>query len=151
MESLFATIQPWHWLVFGILLLVAETLGAGGFLIGIAIAAFVQSIIAVSANNLSWDFQLLLFGLNSLLFTVIYWKFFRKFNQKTDAPTINNRAAQLVGRQLLLEQPLTNGVGKILIGDTFWRATADSELPAGTKVEIVSSEGMNLVVRAVTD
>lgn len=151
MEQLIATIQPWHWLVLGILLLVAETLGAGGFLIGIAIAALAQSIITVSFENLSWDFQLLLFGINSLVFTVIYWKFFRKFNQKTDAPAINDRAAQLVGRQLLLEQPLTNGTGKVLIGDTFWRATADRELPAGTKIEIVSSQGMNLVVRAVTD
>ncbi|NNC54418.1 MAG: NfeD family protein [Pseudomonadales bacterium] len=151
MESFVATIQPWHWLVLGILLLVAESFGTGGFVIGIAIAAFVQSINAVSFPNLSWGFQILVFGVNCVLFTFIYWRFFRKFNQRTDAPVLNDRAAQLVGRQLLLEQPLSNGVGKVLIGDTFWRASADRELPTGTKIEIVSSNGMNLVVRAVDD
>lgn len=151
MEQFIATIQPWHWLVLGIVLLIAETLGTGGFLIGIAIAAFVQSIIAVSFENLSWDFQLMVFGINCVLFTFIYWRFFRRFNQKTDSPVINDRAAQLIGRQLLLQDPLTNGVGKILIGDTFWRASAERELPAGTKIEIVSSDGMNLVVRPVSD
>ena len=39
------TIQAWHWLVLGLVLLTAEALGAGGFVIGLAIAAFVQSLL----------------------------------------------------------------------------------------------------------
>jgi len=144
------TIQPWHWLVLGILLLIGETLGVGGFLVGIAIACFVQSGIAAFYPNLSWDFQLAVFAFNAILFTVIYWKFFRRFNEQTDNAQINNRALQLVGRQIVVEQDFPDGEGKLQIGDTFWRFRCDQPLKIGNKVKVADAEGMVLQVQKLT-
>ena len=141
-------VEPWHWLVLGVLLLIAEVMGAGGFLIGMALAAFVQSAVAVFSNNLSWDFQLLVFAINSLVFTWVYWKFFRQFNEQTDTPNLNNRAAQFVGRQFELKEPVINGEGKIQIGDSLWRIRSEQQLEVGTTIKIVGSEGMVLLVEA---
>ena len=146
MDTFIMTIQPWHWLVFGFALLVIETLGAGGFLIGLAIAAMVQSVIAANFVDLSWDFQLAVFAVNAIVFTVLYWRFFRKFNQKTDAPQINDRAAQFIGRQFELKQALVNGEGKITIGDTLWRVRANENLQQGTQITVKATDGMTLLV-----
>ena len=51
------TIQPWQWMVFGIVLLIFETLGVGGFLIGVAIASVIQSVIAFVWPNSSPCFR----------------------------------------------------------------------------------------------
>jgi len=141
------TIQPWQWMVFGIVLLIFETLGVGGFLIGVAIASVIQSVIAFVWPNLSWGFQLFLFAFNAILFTVLYWKFFKSFNNKTDQENINNRAAQLIGRKLTIEQDFENGEGKVFIGDTSWRFTCDTPLSVGDKVEVTGSQEMTIVLQ----
>ncbi len=141
-------LQPWHWLVLGVLLLVAEVMGAGGFLIGLALAAFVQSAIAVYSSNLSWDFQLLVFAIDSVIFTWIYWKFFRKFNEQTDTPNLNNREAQYIGRQFQLKDPMVNGEGKIQIGDSLWRIRSEQPLEVGETIRVIGNDGMVLLVEA---
>lgn len=138
------TIAPWQWLVFGIVLLIFETLGIGGFLIGVAIASVIQSVIAFVWPNLSWDFQLFVFAVNAIIFTILYWKFFKGFNEKTDQAHINNRAAQLIGRKLTMEDSFENGEGKMFIGDTSWRFTCDQPLSAGDKVEVIGAQDMVL-------
>ncbi len=142
-------IQPWHWLVLGILLLLAEVMGAGGFLIGLAIAAFIESLVVVLAGNLSWDFQLMIFGFDGILFTWIYWKFFRSFNEKSDTLNINDRAAQYIGRTFELTEPIVHGYGKVKIGDSLWKVKAQTDAPEGVSVNVVDSEGMTLIVDVV--
>lgn len=137
---------PWHWVVLGILLLIAEAMGAGGFLIGLAVAAFLQSVITFSFDAMSWDTQLMVFAFNAIVFTVIYWKFFRNFNEKTDSPEINNRAAHLIGRTVKIEEPIVHGEGRVQIGDSLWKIRCEQELPAGTTIRVASTEGMVLFV-----
>lgn len=141
-----ATLQPWHWLILGIILLVLETLGVGGFMIGFAIACLVQSALVYFVPNLAWSFQLFVFAINSLVFTFLYWKVFKPFNEKTDQVNINDRAAQMTGRRMTLEQSLPHGEGKVVIGDTFWRIRSTESLEQGDAIVVTGSEGMVLLV-----
>ena len=147
-ESLpwYATIEPWQWLVLAVALLIAETLGAGGFLIGIAIACFVQSVISFFWPGLSWDFQFIILAFNAILFTVLYWKLFRGFNQQTDHGKLNDRAAQLIGQRVTISEELPAGEGKVIIGDTYWKIRSAEPLFNGDVVVVKSSEGMLLLV-----
>ena len=139
------TIENWHWLVLGLLLVGAETLGAGGFLIGLALAAFLQALL-VSLVSISWEWQLVVYAFSSMLLSWVYFHFFRSFNEQTDQPQINDRAAQLVGRKLTLEEAVTQGRGRVLVGDTYWKVAADKDYPVGAVIEIVASEGMTLLI-----
>ena len=58
---------------------------------------------------------------------------------------LNQRAAQLVGRVVPLEQAIVNGQGRVQIADAYWNVSGP-DLPAGTAVRIVASDGMNLRV-----
>ncbi|RTE66586.1 NfeD family protein [Amphritea opalescens] len=149
MADWFNTLTQWHWLILGIVLLILEMLGASGFLIGLAVAALVVAAVVALGVVDSWSYQLLLFALLGITFTVLYWRVFRTFNSQTDEPLLNDRAAQLIGRKFVLEQNLENGQGRVQVGDTLWKAEADTTLLAGTKVEIYASEGMMIKLRAL--
>lgn len=137
-------ITTWHWLTLAVVLLILEVLGTSGFLLGIAFAALVMSGLTALDMLPAWQHQLLLFSLLTVVFTLLYWKVFRRFNDRSAEPLLNDRAAQLIGRRLVLEERLVGGQGRIKVGDTLWKAVADEELEAGTTVEVCGSEGMTL-------
>jgi membrane protein implicated in regulation of membrane protease activity len=139
----------WHWVIFGLLLFAGEALGAAGFLIGLAVAAFGIGALLATGLVHYWQIQFLLFALLSVVASVVFWKFFRGQNTKDDAVNINNRAAQLIGRKLTLQADVDNGQGKIQIGDTLWKVEAENDLKAGMLIEVYASEGMVLHIREV--
>ncbi|WP_417225118.1 NfeD family protein [Amphritea sp.] len=147
MADWFNTLTQWHWLILGTVLLILEMLGASGFLIGLAVASLVVAGTVALGMIDSWSYQLLLFALLGIGFTVLYWRVFRSFNRHTDEPLLNDRAAQLIGRKFVLAQNLDNGQGRVQVGDTLWKAEAEATLVAGTQVEVYASEGMVIKIR----
>lgn len=141
------TLEPWHWLILFFLFLGAEALGAGGFLLGSAIAAAMLSLWLWLVPEMSWPVQLVIFGIGSLLFTLAYWKLFRKVNNKNDSPELNNRALQLVGRTIVLEHDLPAGQSRLQIGDTMWKVESDRSVSQSNKVSVTGNRGMVLLVR----
>ena len=66
---------------------------------------------------------------------------------QSDEPNLNQRGASLVGRTADLIDPIHNGRGKVKIGDTIW-IVSGPDLPLGTRVRVVSSDGSDLRVEA---
>ena len=145
----FTEITHWHWLILVLLLLAGEAMGASGFLLGAAGAAGILVVLNLINDNLTWQIQISIFGAVAVFLSWRYWKQFRSFNEKTDLPQLNNRAAQLVGRTLTLSKDLQNGESKEQIGDTFWSIKAESNLTAGTQVEITGTEERVLLVAEI--
>jgi len=143
------SLTTWHWLILAVVLLIFEALGTSGFLIGIAAAAFLMAGVVAMDIVQAWQYQLLWFSLMALVLTLLYWKVFKGFNNRSAEPLLNDRAAQLIGRRVVLEESLIAGQGRIKVGDTLWKASADTQLDAGTTVEIYASEGMMLKIKSV--
>ncbi|WP_281645756.1 NfeD family protein [Parendozoicomonas sp. Alg238-R29] len=142
--ELFTELQPWHWVVLCFLLLGLEALGAGGFLLGAAVAAILQALILWLLPDMSWAWQFGCFGVATIIFTLGWWVLFRKPGYNSEEPLLNNRAAQMVGRIVVLDQNLPGGHGRVQIGDTKWKVQAERTLDAGTTVIVTGSEGMTL-------
>ena len=138
-------IEYWHWLVLGFLLLGAETFGVGGFLIGMAVAAFALAVLRLFLS-LSWENQLIIYAFCSAACTWVYWQYFRNFNQQSDKTLLNDRAAQLIGRSVVLDKALVGGEGKIQIGDTLWKVKSSVDCNVGDTLEVIATEGMTLVL-----
>jgi len=141
-------ISAWHWASLGVILLIMEILGAAGFLIGTSIAAFMMAAIISFAPELDWKWQLAIFSSTAITFSVIYLKRFANFNENTDQPNLNNRAAQHIGKRYTLNEAIVNGQGRIQVGDTFWKVTCDKDLEASTQIEVTAIDGMTLVVKS---
>ena len=139
-------LEPWHWLILFFVLLGAEALGAGGFLLGSAAAAAFVSLWLWLVPDMSWPVQLVIFGTGCLLLSFSYWKLFRKVNNKSDSPELNNRASQLVGRTIVLDHDLPAGQNKLQIGDTLWKVESQRDVPQGRTVSVTGNKGMILVV-----
>jgi hypothetical protein len=95
---------------------------------------------------MGWHNQLGLFALLAIICSVWFWYRFKSFNQDTDKPKLNDRAAQLVGREFALTSAMAGGQGKMQIGDTLWRVESETNMPAGTQVKVTGSREMVLLI-----
>lgn len=143
----FESMQAWHWLSLGIFLLLLEVLGAGGFLLGIGFAALALTAWLVVVPELHWYWQWIGFAVLSIVFTLIYWKKFRRFNEATESPLLNSRTQQLIGRSAPLIVAVSNGTGKVQIEDALWTVRCAQDLPVGTIVKITGADGMMLLAQ----
>lgn len=150
MLELLQSLNFWHWIILALVLLGGEALGAAGFMIGISMSALGVALLMATGLINDWQTQFLLFALLSVVASILFWKFFRPDKRIDDAEMINNRAAQLVGRKLILQQTIENGSGRLQIGDTFWRVSAEEDLTEGTRIEVYDCEGMTLLIRKIT-
>ena len=68
----------------------------------------------------------------------------------SDLPLLNRRSEQLIGRTATLTEPISNGRGRIRIGDTLWRVSGP-DLPVGTQVKVtsVATGDLELIVEKV--
>lgn len=147
LAELLLPLTAYHWLVLGLLLIVLEVFGFAGFMIG---AAFASVIVGVSMFiiDIHWHEQLSMFAFLSVIFTVVYWKFFKSYNENvSDNELLNNRAAQFVGNTYKLETAIENGFGKIKIGDTLWKVRSDIDMDVNNQVEVIGVDGMTLLVK----
>ncbi|MGI3106981.1 NfeD family protein [Dickeya fangzhongdai] len=139
----------WFWLSLGGLLLAAEMLGAGGYLLWSGIAALLTGILAWLLP-LDWTWQCIAFAVLTVAAALLWWQWLRQRIEKQPPPVLNQRGQQLIGLHTTLTEPLVNGFGRVNIGDSSWRIQAEQDLPAGTVVEIIAVEGITLRVRPHT-
>lgn len=144
--------MAWNWpaVIWGaiaLLLIAAETMAPGAFLLwlGFAAAAVFAAVLLVPGLNLL--VQIALFVILSFVSIQIYRTWFRAREPQSDRPTLNRRAEQLIGRVVPLERAIVDGRGRVQIADAFWDV-AGPDLPAGTPVRIVGADGMVLRVEA---
>ncbi len=136
------------WLSLGGLLLAAEMLGGNGYLLWSGVAAVVTGMI-VWLLPLGWEWQGVIFAVLTLLAAWLWWRWLAKRvrEQKPADSQLNQRGQQLVGRHFTLETALVDGRGHMRVGDSSWPVSADSDLPAGTAVEVVAVDGITLRIR----
>lgn len=63
----------------------------------------------------------------------------------SEDPDLNRRGARQVGRVVVLEQAIIAGRGRVRLGDGWW-SVEGPDLPAGSRVRIVSVRGQVLAV-----
>ncbi|KAF0224193.1 MAG: hypothetical protein FD176_1353 [Rhodospirillaceae bacterium] len=142
--------QPvfWHWLIAGILLIGAEALLPGTYLLWPGIAAFLTGMIAYMAPSLGWEIHAAIFAVLTVLAAVGGRKLYSRLKEPaSDAPLLNHRAAQLVGTVHTLDTPILDGYGRMRLGDATWKVCGP-DLPTGSRVKVVGADGIVLQVES---
>lgn len=145
---MFESLTGWHWLAFGIAVLLLETLGIGGILIGAGGGAILLALV-LAFVDISWQWQLVLFGVFSMIGTGIFWRFFRVKPADNATSKLNNRRAQLIGMRASLLHAVQSGRGKVQIQDALWTVSCEEDLPQGTLVEVVGYDDSALHVKKI--
>ena len=140
-------LTAYHWLGLGFVLLILEALGAGGFLLGAAVAAFSSALIAFAAPELGSGAQLALYSLTAVVATFVYFQMFRATARSTDQPLLNRGPERLIGKTFVLPERLdADDEGYVQLGDTRWKVTTGEPIAAGTKVEVQGADRMRLYI-----
>ncbi|RLP26890.1 NfeD family protein [Mesorhizobium sp. YM1C-6-2] len=146
LERVFAELGPWNWMVLGFALLTLEILTPGVFMLWIGLAALIVGALSLmfwSAGFWVWQVQILVFLALALVCAFAGKKIMSGRGSASDQPLLNRRGDQLIGRTATLTEPITDGRGRIKIGDTTWRVSGP-DLPAGTKVRVKAAADLDL-------
>jgi membrane protein implicated in regulation of membrane protease activity len=132
----------WLWLIGGILLLIAEVIAPGFFLIFIGAAAVATGLFTV-LFGLVLGPQLALFALYALLAVMVGRRFYRR-HQSSD-PLLNDRGGRLIGKVVTVITAVDEHNGRVRVGDSDWSARG-GPAAAGERVRITGIEGNCLTV-----
>lgn len=144
MRDLLVNLQWWHWWIVAAVLGALETFMPGAVAIWFAVSAIVVGALLLLVP-VPWQLQLVLFGALGLAAIFAYRAWSRRNPEVSEQPTLNRRAAQYVGQEFTLVEPIVQGYGKVRVGDTVWKV-AGPALPNGSRVRVVAADGAILRV-----
>jgi len=137
----------WNWLIFALVLFALEAVVPGVNLIWFGSAALVVGLL-VFATGITWPWQLVVFAGLSICTAFVVRRYARAKTHESDLPDLNVRAAQYIGREFVVVEPIKGGRGRVKVGDTVWPAEGD-DVPAGSRVRVTSVRDSVLMVERV--
>ena len=139
-------IEPgWLWMIGGVLLLIAEIIAPGFFLMFVGAAAMATGAFAL-LFGLGMAAQMILFALYALLAVMVGRRVYANARHGGD-PLLNDRTARLVGKVVTVVAAVDEHGGRVQVGDGQWSARGGPAGP-GEQVRITGVEGNCLKVEA---
>ncbi len=145
MNGFFDNLAYWHWWVFAVVLIILEILTPGAFFLWLSVAASIVGLIQLIIPDISWELQLILFSLISVLAITIANIWFKHNPIKS---SLNQREDDLIGKVFEVEQAIINGSGRIKVGESTWKANGPNS-KRGTLVRVIRVDGAELFVEPV--
>jgi hypothetical protein len=138
------------WPIAGLVLLAAELVLPGIYLLWIAVAAFAAGLLALAVPGLPLAVQLLAFAGTGALLAFLAATGRLPAHGLRGRATVNTDDAGLVGRACTAIEPLAPGrPGRVALGDGSWTAELADGAPAvaqGAALRVVALEGTRLRV-----
>lgn len=153
MEQIFTELTLWHWLAFGLLLFGIEMMTGTFDLLMISIAAWATAAFAYLGPDtmVTWQGQLVFFGLAALALVLLGRTVLSGFRKSTDEhPTLNRRMESLIGQRGTATGDFTAGNGQVRVGDTVWGAEAaegQDVIRAGDAIVVEGARATTAIVR----
>ena len=143
------TVLWWHWIVFGILLLILEMSTGTFFILGLGVAAIIVGVLDTLLGT-SFTAELGIWMVLSVLAIAAWFKWFRE-PPVTDSGQSNYRLDTL---GTVLEEIHPHARGKVtfdspVLGNTSWHATSKVDLDKNTRVKIIEINGQLIEVEPV--
>ena len=141
MADWLTTWSVWHWLVLGFVLLIAEILVPGVFLLWWGLAAIVAAGVMALVPSLSLTALAVFYAILAIILSLLWWK----YQHGKD-----NQDHTLLGKKGTVLEIGSNGIGRGAFGDTTWRIQGE-HLNVNDLVVVERVEGITLLVKKVTE
>jgi len=143
------TVLWWHWIVFGIALLILDMTMGTFFILGLGVAAIIVGVIDTLVDT-SFTVELTIWMILSILAIAAWFKWFRE-PPLTDSGQSNYRLDTL---GIVMEDIQPHSRGKVtfdtpVLGNTSWHATAKVDIDKDTRVQIVQINGQLIEVKPI--
>jgi membrane protein implicated in regulation of membrane protease activity len=137
----------WLWLIGGVVLLIAEVIAPGFFLVFVGGAAIATGLFTI-LFGLGAAPQFAVFALYAVIAVMIGRRFYANRSIDSSDPLLNDRAARLVGKVVTVVAAVDEHVGRVRVGDGEWSARGGPAAP-GERVRITGVDGNCLSVEPV--
>jgi len=143
-------IQPWHWTVFGMLLILAELVVPSFTIFWFGLGAFIIAGLLALSIDLSLSAQLLIWALASSAFTVLWFRLFRPLMKDRTKAGITQEAIRGVSGQVIrTPEEAQRGLVRFstpLMGDDEWEFICSEPVNLGDRVFVLEVSGNTLIV-----
>ena len=139
----------WFWLSLGLLLGVAEMVAPGFFLMWLGLAALIVGGLDYFLP-ITVAYQVAMFAILSVLTVFAGKKFLQKNPIETEDAKLNDRGARLTGEIVTVVEAITNGNGRVKVGDSVWSARG-VDAAIGSRVRVTGADGGVLLVEGGLD
>lgn len=138
-------IEPgWIWAIAGVLLLIAEIIAPGFFLVFVGAAAIATGLFTL-LFDLGTAPQLALFAIYAVLAVMIGKRWYAEPNDGDQRHPINEPAKRLVGKTVTAVSDIDDHAGRVRVGDGEWNARG-GPAAAGERVTVTAVDGNCLIV-----
>ncbi len=137
----------WFWLSLGLILGVAEMVAPGFFLMWLGLAALTVGVLDYFLP-ITVAYQVAMFAVLSVLAVFAGKKFLQQNPIESDDPQLNDRGARLKGEIVTVVEAISNGHGRVKVGDSVWSARGANAIE-GSQVRVTGADGAVLLVEAV--
>ena len=141
----------WHWIVFGLALMVTEIFLGSFFIFWFGAAATFVGLLLVPFPELSETTQIMIWAITSTAFALAWFKIIKPLNvDKTKAGLSREALVGEIGQ--VLKVPTGEKRGKVrfpapVLGSDEWLIISQDELNIGDRVIVVDLSGNSLIVK----
>ena len=145
--------EYWHWIVFGIALMLSEIFIGSFFIVWFGTAAVVVGLLLLPLHNMSGTAQLILWAISSASFALAWFKLIKPLNiDKTKAGLSKEAMLGEVGQ--VLQIPSGDKRGKVrfpapVLGSDEWLIISHETVSIGDRVSVVDLSGNALIVEKI--
>ena len=134
------------WLSLGLILGASEMVIPGFFLIWLGLAALIVGGLDYFLP-ITVAYQVAMFATLSVITVFAGKKFLHDNPIESDDTKLNDRGARLTGEIVTVVEAITDGNGRVKVGDSIWSARGvDAAL--GARVKVIGADGAVLLVEA---
>ena len=137
----------WMWAIGGLVLLIAEIVAPGFFLVFLGVAAIATGLFTL-LFDLSLAPQLVLFVIYTALAVMIGKRWYAEPDHADQSIRLNDPSERMVGKSVTVIDPVDDHGGRVRVGDGEWSARG-GPAAAGARVRVIAVDGNCLLVENV--
>ena len=138
----------WIWAIGGLVLLIADIIAPGFFLVFLGVAAIATGLFTL-LFDLSLAPQLVLFVIYTALALMIGKRWYAEPDHADQSIKLNDPGRRMIGKIVTVVDPIDDHGGRVKVGDGEWTARG-GPAAAGEKVRIIEVDGNCLSVVRIT-
>ena len=137
----------WIWAIGGLMLLIAEIVAPGFFLVFLGVAAIATGLFTL-LFDLSLAPQLILFVIYTALAVMIGKRWYAEPDHADQSIRLNDPSERMIGKSVMVVDPVDEHGGRVRVGDGEWSARG-GPAAAGARVRVIAVDGNCLLVENV--
>ena len=144
-------VQYWHWLVFGMILIMAEIFIPSFTVFWFGLGGLVVAGLLLIFSSISFTWQLFIWAIVSCMFTFLWFKFIRPLmTDRTRAGVAREAAIGETGQVIREPAPGRRGMVRFatpLLGSEEWPFICEATVSLGDRVTVADFSGNTLLVK----